>query len=194
MNRFINCDCIKNKKGELIPLWKIDWKLDSEYLDKDDLENSFIVPEDRNIGDFIAETDIVKALWDLIDKKDQLLEELFMQKLEIDLGKADGTKDEVYLADVVEDALVDIELAIEEEVSEQRFFIWPKERERLIKTWAKFIPNPANGGDDDFIVFDSFRGEYTFGENGFTPLCSSKELNGYYKDNNLEYIIKQPRY
>lgn len=69
MNRFINCDCIKNKKGELIPLWKIDWKLDSEYLDKDDLENSFIVPEDRNIGDFIAETDIVKALWDLIDKK-----------------------------------------------------------------------------------------------------------------------------
>lgn len=34
MNRFINCDCIKNKKGELIPLWKIDWKLDSEYLDK----------------------------------------------------------------------------------------------------------------------------------------------------------------
>lgn len=70
------------------------------------------------------------------DKKDQLLEELFMQKLEIDLGKADGTKDEVYLADVVEDALVDIELAIEEEVSEQRFFIWPKERERLIKTWA----------------------------------------------------------
>lgn len=55
------------------------------------------------------------------DKKDQLLEELFMQKLEIDLGKADGTKDEVYLADVVEDALVDIELAIEEEVSEQRF-------------------------------------------------------------------------
>lgn len=40
----------------------------------------------------------------------------------------------------------------------------------------------------------SFRGEYTFGENGFTPLCSSKELNGYYKDNNLEYIIKQPRY
>lgn len=128
------------------------------------------------------------------DKKDQLLEELFMQKLEIDLGKADGTKDEIYLADVVEDALVDIELAIEEEVSEQRFFIWPKERERLIKTWAKFIPNPANGGDDDFIVFDSFRGEYTFGENGFTPLCSSKELNGYYKDNNLEYIIKQPRY
>lgn len=90
--------------------------------------------------------------------------------------------------------MVDIELAIEEEVSEQRFFIWPKERERLIKTWAKFIPNPANGGDDDFIVFDSFRGEYTFGENGFTPLCSSKELNGYYKDNNLEYIIKQPRY
>lgn len=69
MNRFINCDCIKNKKGELIPLWKIDWKLDSEYLDKDDLEDSFIVPEDRNIGDFIAETDIVKALWDLIDKK-----------------------------------------------------------------------------------------------------------------------------
>lgn len=44
-----------------------------------------------------------------------------MQKLEIDLGKADGTKDEVYLADVVEDALIEIELAIEEEVSEQRF-------------------------------------------------------------------------
>lgn len=128
------------------------------------------------------------------DKKDQLLEELFMQKLEVDLGKADGTKDEVYLAEVVEDALVEIELAMEEEISEQRFFIWSKERERLIKTWAKFIPNPANGGDDDFIVFDSFRGEYTFGENGFTPLCSSKELNSYYKDKNLDYIIKQPRY
>lgn len=70
MNRFINCDCVKNKKGELIPLWKIDWKLDSEYFDKDNLENCFIVPEDKvNIDDFIAETDIVKALWDLIDKK-----------------------------------------------------------------------------------------------------------------------------
>lgn len=210
MNRFINCDCIKNKKGELIPLWKIDWKLDSEYLDKDDLENSFIVPEDRNIGDFIAETDIVKALWDLIDKKVVPCKRVI--KIYSDSTGRVGLKegDEIYVKhkfssnEIYPTKIKTItqgiqenvyyKLAIEEEVSEQRFFIWPKERERLIKTWAKFIPNPANGGDDDFIVFDSFRGEYTFGENGFTPLCSSKELNGYYKDNNLEYIIKQPRY
>lgn len=126
-------------------------------------------------------------------KVDNLLEELFQQKFSIDLGRFDKELDDVYLADVVEDFIIEFESAIEDNINSQRFFIFPKEREKELKTWAKFIPNPANGGDDDFIVFDIFRGEYTFGENGFTPLCDQKELNDYYRDKNLDYIIKQPR-
>lgn len=126
-------------------------------------------------------------------KVDNLLEELFQQKFSIDLGRFDKELDDVYLADVVEDFIIEFESAIEDNINSQRFFIFPKEREKELKTWAKFIPNPANGGDDDFIVFDIFRGEYTFGENGFTPLCDQKELNNYYRDKNLDYIIKQPR-
>ena len=126
-------------------------------------------------------------------KVDNLLEELFQQKFSIDLGRSDKELDDVYLADVVEDFIIEFESAIEDNINSQRFFIFPKEREKELKTWAKFIPNPANGGDDDFIIFDIFRGEYTFGENGFTPLCDQKELNNYYRDKNLDYIIKQPR-
>ena len=126
-------------------------------------------------------------------KVDNLLEELFQQKFSIDLERFDKELDDVYLADVVEDFIIEFESAIEDNINSQRFFIFPKEREKELKTWAKFIPNPANGGDDDFIVFDIFRGEYTFGENGFTPLCDQKELNNYYRDKNLDYIIKQPR-
>lgn len=123
-------------------------------------------------------------------KRDEILYELFEKKYSL----TGGIDDEVYPAEVVEDVLINLESAIEEEISEQRFFIWPKEREKYLKQWAKFIPNPENGGDDDFIVFDSFRGEYTFGENGFTPLCSTKELNKYYYNKDLSYIIKQPRH
>lgn len=124
---------------------------------------------------------------------DNLLEEFYQKKFSIDLGKVDKELDEVYLSDVVEDFLMEFESAIEDEINSRRFFILPKDREKELKKWAKFIPNPANGGDDDFIVLDIFRGEYTFGENGFTPLCDQKELNSYYIDKNLDYIIKQPR-
>lgn len=71
MERFINCNCIKNKNGELIPLWEIDWKLDSDYEDSDDpdLKNSFIEPAGYEFGQYVSDSDIVRALWDLVDKK-----------------------------------------------------------------------------------------------------------------------------
>lgn len=70
MNRFINCDCIKNNNGELVPLWNISWKLDSEYEDPEEQDlNSFIKPTERNINECVSDVDIVKALYDLVDKK-----------------------------------------------------------------------------------------------------------------------------
>lgn len=123
----------------------------------------------------------------MINKRIEIIENLFNQQFSLD-----GI--EAYSAELVEDTIGELEIAIENEIQEQRFFIWPKEREKYLKLWAKFVPNPENGGDDDFIVFDSYRGEYTFGENGFTPLCSLKELNNLYKEKDLSYIIKQPRY
>lgn len=67
MKRFINCDCIKNKKGELIPIWKVDWELDNDE-NFDDLD-AFINPVGDEFEEHISDSSIVKALWDLVDKK-----------------------------------------------------------------------------------------------------------------------------
>lgn len=37
----------------------------------------------------------------------------------------------------------------------------------------KFIPNPANGGDDDYIIADMVFKEYTYGESGEEPFCDA---------------------
>lgn len=41
----------------------------------------------------------------------------------------------------------------------------------------KFIPNPANGGDDDYIIADMVFKEYTYGESGEEPFCDVNALN-----------------
>lgn len=41
----------------------------------------------------------------------------------------------------------------------------------------KYIPNPANGGDDDYIIADMVFREYTYGEDGTEPFCNVNALN-----------------
>lgn len=49
----------------------------------------------------------------------------------------------------------------------------------------KFIPNPANGGGDDYIVADMVFKEYTYGE----PFCDVNALNRDFGDLRLKELI-----
>ena len=53
----------------------------------------------------------------------------------------------------------------------------------------KFIPNPANGGDDDYIVADMVFKEYTYGESGEEPFCDVNALNRDFGDLRLKELI-----
>ena len=55
----------------------------------------------------------------------------------------------------------------------------------------KFIPNPYNGGDDDFIIVDTVKNEYTYGEDGELPFCDIISLNRRYSNMLLKDIIKE---
>lgn len=57
----------------------------------------------------------------------------------------------------------------------------------------KFIPNPLNGGDDDFIVADMVFKEYTYGESGEEPFCCMNALNRDFGELRLKELIK-PKY
>lgn len=57
----------------------------------------------------------------------------------------------------------------------------------------KFIPNPLNGGDDDFIVADMVFKEYTYGESGEEPFCCMGALNRDFGELRLKELIK-PKY
>lgn len=59
-----------------------------------------------------------------------------------------------------------------------------------ISKHAKEIKNPYTGGDNDFIIYDIWNGEYTYGESGELPLCDLETLEESYKDKTLEEIIK----
>jgi hypothetical protein len=54
----------------------------------------------------------------------------------------------------------------------------------------KFIPNPANGGDDDYIIADMVFREYTYGEDGTEPFCNVNALNRDFGELRLKEIIK----
>lgn len=54
----------------------------------------------------------------------------------------------------------------------------------------KFIPNPANGGDDDYIIADMVFKEYTYGEHGEEPFCDVNALNRDFGELRLKEIIK----
>ena len=53
----------------------------------------------------------------------------------------------------------------------------------------KFIPNPANGGDDDYIIADMVFKEYTYGEWGEDPFCNVNALNRDYRELRLKELI-----
>lgn len=55
----------------------------------------------------------------------------------------------------------------------------------------KFIPNPYNGGDDDFIIADTVKKEYTYGESGELPFCDIISLNRNYSSCSLRDVIKE---
>lgn len=54
----------------------------------------------------------------------------------------------------------------------------------------KYIPNPANGGDDDYIIADMVFREYTYGEDGTEPFCNVNALNRDFGELRLKEIIK----
>lgn len=54
----------------------------------------------------------------------------------------------------------------------------------------KYIPNPANGGDDDYIIADMVFKEYTYGEHGEEPFCDVNALNRDFGELRLKEIIK----
>lgn len=54
----------------------------------------------------------------------------------------------------------------------------------------KYIPNPANGGDDDYIIADMVFKEYTYGEDGTEPFCNVNALNRDFGELRLKEIIK----
>lgn len=54
----------------------------------------------------------------------------------------------------------------------------------------KYIPNPANGGDDDYIIADMVFREYTYGEDGTEPFYNVNALNRDFGELRLKEIIK----
>lgn len=54
----------------------------------------------------------------------------------------------------------------------------------------KYIPNPANGGDDDYIIANMVFREYTYGEDGTEPFCNVNALNRDFGELRLKEIIK----
>lgn len=53
----------------------------------------------------------------------------------------------------------------------------------------KFIPNPANGGDDDYIIADMVFKEYTYGESGEEPFYNVNALNRDFGELRLKELI-----
>lgn len=72
----------------------------------------------------------------------------------------------------------------------QRFFHLHKSlKNTLVDEHYKEIPNPFNGGDDDYIILDFLNKEFTWGENGFAPFCYLDDLNTNYIKHNLKELI-----
>lgn len=92
---------------------------------------------------------------------------------------------------VLENAWITLENELEKELEEKRFFMYyDHEKIEKIKKWAKEIKNPYTGGDDDFIILDIERGEYTYGESGELPLCDPDLLENEFKNKTLREIIE----
>ena len=116
-------------------------------------------------------------------------EKLMEKVFPLDIG-GDKKVDCLTLEDV-EDYSIKLEEFIEDTINSRRFLEFPKERFKFISKWGKLIENPGTGGDNDFIVFDTHTGEYTFGEYGELPLCDINLLNSSkYINKNLRELVK----
>lgn len=63
-------------------------------------------------------------------------------------------------------------------------------KENLKELGYKEIAN-FNGGDDDFLIFDTLRKEYIWCENGFSPFCSDELMKKYENLNSNEISLKE---
>lgn len=55
----------------------------------------------------------------------------------------------------------------------------------------KYVHNQYNGGDNDFIIADTVKKEYTYGEDGELPFCDIISLNRNYSNMSLKDVIKE---
>lgn len=53
----------------------------------------------------------------------------------------------------------------------------------------KYIPNPYNGGDDDFLIVDMVFKEYTYGEYGSELFSDINSLNRDFKNYRISDLI-----
>ena len=62
--------------------------------------------------------------------------------------------------------------------------------DKLNEIGYKRVPD-CTGGDEDFLMIDSFRKEYIWCENGFLPFCSDEAMLKYeFKDEPKEISLK----
>ena len=62
------------------------------------------------------------------------------------------------------------------------------EFEKTLKNLNYKEVDNLNGGDDDFLMIDTFKKEYVWCENGFLPFCSDEEMCDYEYHSNPEKI------
>lgn len=102
----------------------------------------------------------------------------------------DRFKDKVPIEDAVE--YVKMAFNFGELKSENSFKFRRFDKEYVYKfSEFKYIPNPYNGGDDDFIIADMIRKEYTYGEYGSELFSDINALNRDFYNYTIKELIKE---
>lgn len=102
----------------------------------------------------------------------------------------DRFKDKVPIEDAVE--YVKMAFNFGELKSENSFKFRRFDKEYVSKfSEFKYIPNPYNGGDDDFIIADMIRKEYTYGEYGSELFSDINALNRDFYNYTIKELIKE---
>lgn len=103
----------------------------------------------------------------------------------------DGDGHDVIDTSVLENKWIELQNGIEEKLGRIRFLRYEDpDIIGKIKKHAKEIKNPWTGGDNDYIIYDTWNGEYCWGELGELPLDDTEILNRDYNDRDLKEIIK----
>lgn len=102
----------------------------------------------------------------------------------------DRFKDKVPIEDAIE--YVKMAFNFGELKSENSFKFRRFDKEYVDKfSEFKYIPNPYNGGDDDFIIADMIRKEYTYGEYGSELFSDINALNRDFYNYTIKELIKE---